>query len=483
MVWRVPETLRSLVGHAVDRLARMTTPGFSEDAWFTRLPDETLQAERNERDYQDVVTRYEVLVESSRRRGDVAGAAAASWGRAHIEWHLRHTELALEFLAQGIASLPDASRLVVQVGGQLVARVAAACSRAQWRDTLRAPGLSSSPGVASLLQEALAAFSKREPSIAILLFSHVAAAQLTAGVPDQARATCETWLALRPRSENGDPYRGVAAIDLSTHTTAAERECWVHLVGTLALAIGRLEGFEAGLASLARAPELLGGLSVEEQFTLATSRGLLAFWDGRWSEAEIEYGSVLDGEPDKVIPGNLDHCALMGLGWSYRELGLLSEANGAAKSALEIHGSSIGTKALLAEVALLRGDLAAATDWATQTLAGICRPEPEPATITAASEASRVLAEVALARGQPDVALGHANAAVAFTRLSATDSDADLTRVLVTLGRSEAALDRPTAEQTFRAAIAVPLRADHPRRIEAQQALSRFLEARTRLPR
>lgn len=425
-----------------------------------RVAAELQEARHSEREYLEITSLHRERLEKHRRRGDLVGVATESWTLMAIEVNLRHHDAAHALLDAAIDALERADEEVFRLA---IAVMTLLASHEAQRGR--------SDAAIAIYGRALHVCDRADRSEARLgLYLSLAGMHAAARAHAAALAAAEAGLALAgelsvaPRS---DPYRAGADRRHFTADCASFRLTILRLATTHITALIHLGRFtDAKDASDAASGRIPGGLSASESRELGLLRGYLVFRAGDYTAAERIYGDIAgeaDGDAETAV-------AMVSLGWTYLRLGCVAEAAGVAAKIMQWDATSIPAGALRSSAELARGQLDAAESFARAVIG-------RPSEGTSHSAALRVLAEVELARGNLELALDAATAAVEQMRERTGLRDQYTSDSLVTLARVEAAAGRPGAEARFLEALALDMPEDHPRRAAIFSAFAGHLAA------
>lgn len=443
-----------------------------EGAWVQRLGLALTEAERSEAEHRGVVSMLEHQRDTAARRSDTRALARAVWTMALVELHVGNDELAEVHARQGLPLLAGAEEVVVRLAtANVLQRMLHRARPGTW--TLQRE---------QLIRDAVGVLSTSAPSWSSSLALGLAEMLLEVGRHEDCLAVCEAAFASRSHYA-GNPYRSGVGEDVTPpHDHGDQRALLIHLVGVRARAHERLGGYVRALDSVRESVEMLGGVTDAEARTIAWLRGYLAYRDGRYVAAERELDFALGPDVDLLVHHAARDAALDALGWTYLEMGMLSEAAGVAKRMAELNPGDPQPTSLLAKVELERDNVVVAHECAARALATANALDGglglgDRNTRYSIATASLVIAEVALRCEDFDRARAHASVALARARSTYPAEDPALLDPLLTMAEAETACQGHGAEALLREAVALRFRADHPKRARALRAYGVFLES------
>jgi len=434
----------------------------SQQRWQNALARDLQQATRGGGEFREIHDVRRERAARHRERGEMPQAAAETWALVGLALKSGDLDAASTHAYEGLPLLEHASDIVWDLAYWATAHIGGA----ELRRRRAAPA-------AKLYAAAIEAWTRSDRAAArMTLTTWLASAQWQLGQYHDALATTAIALSLARRlagATAADPYREVPGhARLELWDPIGVRDTIVTTYATRVLVRAVLGAFDEIAHEVSEANALFdGGLSSAEVRPLTRARGWAAYRQGDYAAAERLYGEASEGLQDDATR----LLALEGLGWAYIELGFVDEAAGLAKEVLAVtpHEHAAQTIRAVAEWKRNSHDLA---EQFARAVVG-----DEAASPDCRSDASRVLAEVALARGDRQEALAAARRSYDAICESMGADDLAAAMQLVTLARCEAACGLASAEDRFRQACALRMPPRHPRRAQVHEAYAVFLES------
>lgn len=414
------------------------------------------QAKRNEVDREYVVTRR--LARIRRATGEARDAELLALAEVESESGLEAAarERLRDVLGRG--KLPDSS---IHFVSGLVSRLASAAHER------------GEPSEAVALYEAAlgAAVGDEAGELSVALLCGKASLHVRQRAPREAESAATEGLRRLGWGLGPDPYRGLA--ERRRKVTAFEQDAIVSLVSNLAACLSWPGAFEDASRQLADLRGFLQSSAVAQLYEqdLRSVEAWLDHRKGDYASAERKLGAAYD----HAIALNEHETAsgiviLTALGWAYLEQGLLDQASGVTKVAMEVverkgltdRDSLVQVYGLASEVALAKERFDEAKRHAEESLAyAENRPDVRASGL-------RILAACALAQGDEAEALRLAKESVELA-VDALGEDVSVVDELLMLARVAVRSDRTLAEATLNRAAAIPMPENHPRRAEIER--------------
>lgn len=414
------------------------------------------QAKRNEADREYVVMRR--LARIRRATGEARDAELLALAEVESQSGLEAAAAERLHDVLGGGKLPDSS---VHFVSGLVSRLASAAHER------------GEPSEAVTLYEAAlgAAVGDEAGELSVALLCGKASLHVRQRALREAEAAAAEALRRLGWGLGPDPYRGLA--ERRREVTAFEQDAIVSLVSNLATCLCCAGAFEDAAEQLADLRQFLQSSAVAQLYeqTLRLTEAWLDHQMGDYASAERKLGAAYD----HAIALNEHETAsgiaiLTNLGWAYLEQGLLDQASGVTKVAMEVVArKGLNDRDSLAQVYGLRSEVALSKERFDEAKRhaeeGLAYVDNRP---DLRASGLRILAACAFAQGDEAEALRIAKESVDLA-VSARGDDVSVVDELLMLARVAVRSDRTLAEATLNRAAAIPMPANHPRRAEIER--------------